>query len=194
MVFAVLLGVFAMITGHEPLTRWGLQLASWVVFASAAWLLRRFAVRVPAYIWGVLFLVLQAATLFGHGAEGIRRWLDLGMITVNASMLVLPALLVVLFRMKKPYPFMIIAAAVLCFQPDLSQLMAFCTGVLPLVWQHGTKRIWQISIPLCFCLLAGICLFIPAEIPPAPYSEGIITMLGNISDANTESRSRTVFL
>ena len=178
---AVLLGVFAMIAGHEPPVRWGLQIAAWLLFALAAWLLRRFAVRVPAYIWGILFLILQAATLFGHGADGVRRWLDLGMISINASMLVLPALLVVLCRMKTPYPFMICTAAVMCFQPDLSQLAAFCAGALPLVWRRGAKRIWQAGTTLCFCILAGICLFIPADIPPAPYSEGILTMLGNIS-------------
>lgn len=178
---AVLLGVFVMITGHEPLARWGLQLAVWPISAFAAWLLRRFADRVPAYIWGILFLILQASTLFGHGSDGVRRWLDLGIISVNASMLVLPALLVVLCRVKKPYPFIIIAAAVMCFQPDLSQLAAFCAGALPIVWQHGTKRIWKTFITICCCILGGICLFIPADIPPAPYSEGILSMLGNIS-------------
>lgn len=178
---AVLSGVFAMIAGHEPSVRWGMQLAAWLIFALAAWLLRHFATQIPAYIWGVLLLVLLAATLFGHGTEGVRRWLDLGVISINASMLVLPALLVLLYRMKNPYPFIICAAVILCFQPDISQLAGFCAGTLPLIWQRGTNRKWKAGMILCFCITAGICLFIPAEIPPVPYSEGILTMLGNIS-------------
>ena len=178
---AVLLGVFAMIAGKEPPVRWGLQLAVWLIFALAAWLLRHFAMRIPAHIWGVLFLLLQAATLFGHGAEGVRRWLDLGVISINASMLVLPALLIILYRMKNPYPIIICSAAILCFQPDISQLAGFCAGSLPIIWQCGTKRTLLTGMSLYFCILARICLFIPADILPMPYSEGILTMLGNVS-------------
>ncbi len=179
---AVLSGVFAMIAGHEPPVRCGLQLAAWLIFALAAWLLRHFALQVPVYIWVVLLLILLAATLFGHGTEGVRRWLDLGVISINASMLVLPALIIILYRMKFPYPFIICAAAILCFQPDISQLTGFCAGTLPLIWQRDTNRKWKAGMLLCFCILAGICLFIPAEILPVPYSEGILTMLGNISE------------
>ena len=178
---AILLGVLAMIAGKEPPVLWGQQLAAWLILAFLAWLLRRFAVRIPAYVWDVLLLLLLAASLLGQGTDGVRRWLDLGVAHVNATMLVLPAILVVLCRVKKPYLVLIAAAAVVCFQPDLSQLTAFCAAALPLIWKCGTKRILQEGITVCLCILLRICLSVQTVVPPVPYTEGILSMLGNIS-------------
>ena len=63
---AILLGVLAMIAGKEPPVLWGQQLAAWLILAFLAWLLRRFAVRIPAYVWDVLLLLLLAASLLGQ--------------------------------------------------------------------------------------------------------------------------------
>lgn len=178
---AVALGVLAMIHGGVSPALWGQQIAAFAVFALMAALLRRAAARIPHAGWCVLLVIVLAASLFGQEAGGARRWLELGVLSVNAAMLVLPAMLVALCGMERPYPAMLATAAVLCIQPDLSQLTAFTAASAFVLWQKRGRRLWSMGTMLLLGLLLGLCMRIPTALEPISYSEGIVAMLGDCS-------------
>lgn len=178
---AVFLGVLAMILGGVSPAMWGQQAAAWLVFALLAPALRRAAGRVRDAVWCLLFVMILAAALFGPEAGGARRWVNLFVFRVNTAQLVLPALLIVLCRVKCPYPALMAAAAVLCVQPSLAQLTAFSAAALALFWRGGHKRIWGIASALVLVLLVIACRQIPVALEPVLYCEGILSMLGDVS-------------
>ena len=129
---AVVLGIIAMIAGGISPVLWGQQAIAFFAFALLG-LLRRAAQKVSSFVWTILLLAMLLGTLMFPAVGGAKRWLDLGPLNINAAMLTLPALLLLASSMKCPYPVLILAGAVLCLQPDISQLAAFSLGVLPLL-------------------------------------------------------------
>lgn len=178
---SVALGVLAMIFSGISPAFWGQQVAAWVVLALFAQPLHHVAKCLPVSAWSVFLLIPLAATLFGEEIEGVRRWLDLGVVNVNTAMLVLPALLAMLHRTKHPFPTLLAAAAILSLQPDLSQLAAFSAAALPLLWRHRKERLWVSASVLALAMLVTRCLLLPTAVEPVSYCEGILSMLGDIS-------------
>lgn len=177
---AVLFGIFAMIADGVSAALWGQQAAAFVVFAPLG-LLRRKMQRIPAFAGAAVCLLALSATLLFPAVGGAKRWLDLGVLHVNAGMLVLPAMLVLLGDMKCMHPALMIGAAVLCLQPDFSQLTAFSLGALPMLWQSRKKR-WFSAAAAAFPLICLMrCAGIPTALEPVAYCEGILAILGGFS-------------
>ena len=176
---AVALGVMTMIQhGISPLL-WGQQLAAWAALALLAQMLRR--VRISSGFGGLLMLLVLAASLLGEEVDGARRWLELGIFNVNAAMLVLPVLLVTLCAMKCPHPALLAAAAILCVQPDLSQLTALSAAAMPIVWHHRKEKLWLCGSILMLLVFMVCCMLSPVSVAPVEYCEGILTMLNESS-------------
>ena len=178
---AVALGVLGMAMGDVSASLWGQQAVAWAVFALLAKPLRRIAGRIPAAVWSVLLLVPLAAALWGQEVGGARRWVNLIVFHVHTAGLVLPALLVVLCRVKYPWPAMMAAAAMLSIQPDLMQMTAFCAAVFPVLWEKREKRTWMLGSVIVLSLLLVCCIRTPVSIEPVLYCEGILAMLGQTS-------------
>ena len=179
---AIALGVSAMVyTGVSPVL-WGQQIAAYAVFAVCAVLLRRAARRVPDALLAAVLLAFLAVSLFGAGAGGAKRWVKLALFNVNAAQLVIPALLVMLFRMRKPEIPLLCAAAVLCVQPDFSQLAALTAAALPVLWGKR-KALPALLYAALLLVLAALCARIPVTIEPVPYCEGVLSLLGAQSPA-----------
>lgn len=177
---AAALGVHAMAASGVSPMLWGQQAAAFVVFALLGLLLRparRPSVRVCC---AALLAVLCAPLLF-PAVGGVRRWIDLGLLSAHAAMLSLPALLLTAYALPLPHPALFLAAVVLCIQPDLSQLAALALGALPVFWQHRQRRIWSLAALALFPLLVFSCLKRPAALEPVAYCEGIVPLLGAIS-------------
>ena len=177
---AVALGLIAMVAEGVSAALWMQQAAAFVIFAMLG-LLCRSAQRKHAFIWVSVCVAALSATLAFPAVGGARRWLDLGIFNVNAGMLLLPSLLVMLGGLKCMYPALMIIAAVLCVQPDFSQLTAFSLGILPVLWLRRNHVGWLMAslIFLGACLIR--CAGIPVELEPAAYCEGILVMLHNLS-------------
>ena len=96
-------------------------------------------------------------------------------------MLVLPALIVLLCSTPKAEPLLLPVAAVLCFQPDDSQLTAFSLAMLPILCRRRKQGIW-FTASLAFLLICTLwCISIPTTLEPVAYCEGILDMLGHFS-------------
>ena len=178
---AVALGVLAMVSGGVSSLLWGQQLAAWLLLSLLIMPLRRPAGRIPDIAWQVILCAVPALSLLGTDAGGAKRWLDLGVFNINATMLTLPALLVVLHRAKQPHIALLAAAFVLCLQPDLSQLTALILAALPVLWLHRKKLPLTIISIIVLCALEIRCVGIRVTPEPIAYCEGILDMLGGIS-------------
>ena len=181
MIPAGLMGIAAMICGGVSPVLWGQQAAALVLVVLAALLVRRTERKRHAALWSGILLLILAAALFGPEAGGVRRWVRIGPFSVNAAMLVLPALLVLLSDMERFYPLLLGAAVILSIQPDVSQLMAFAAAAVPQLWRGRTKRGWTLLSAAALALLMINCLRMPSSVESAPYSEGVMAMLAEIS-------------
>ena len=177
---AVVLGLIAMAAEGVSAALWLQQAAAFVIFTMLG-LISRSVQRKHILIWVSVCAAALSATLFFPAVGGAKRWLDLGIFNVNAGMLLLPSLLVMISGLKCMYPALIFIAAVLCVQPDFSQLTAFSLGVLPVLWLRRNHVGWLMAslIFLGACLIR--CAGIPVELEPAAYCEGILAMLHNLS-------------
>ena len=177
---AVFLGVLAMILGDVSPAVWGQQAAAWMLLALLVSPVRRAARRIPDRIWCVALVLFLALTLLGQEVEGARRWVNLGVFHVNAAQLTLPALLVVLCRVRCPYPALLGAAAIMSVQPDLAALAAFAAAAVPILWQRE-RKMWGVGSALVFAALVICCAGKPIQIEAVPYCEGILDMLAGMS-------------
>lgn len=177
---AVALGVIAMVAGGSSPVQWGQQAVAFIVFALLG-LLRRAARKVPVPAWLAVLMVALAATLFFPAVGGARRWLDLGLINVNAAMLVLPALILLAADMKRPHEVLLAAAVALSMQPDLSQLAALSLAAMPLIWRRRRNVAWTVGTLVLLVILVCWCLNMPVALEPAAYSESVLGLLGKIS-------------
>lgn len=177
---AIGLGIFAMTHGGISPALWGQQAACWCVGLLLVRLARRTATHMKPTLCTILFTLFLAATLFGKEADGARRWVDLGIFNVNAAMLVLPAMIAMLYRIRFPAVSLLVTASILFVQPDLSQLSAFSAAAILLLWQR--RKNWQ-TIAGCAVILTGLlirCRQTPS-LQPVSYCEGILSMLGDVS-------------
>lgn len=177
---AVLLGVLAMIRGGVSPVIWGQQAAAWLLLALLATPVRRVAGRIPDRVWCATLVLFLALSLLGQEVEGAKRWVNLGVFHANAAQLTLPALLVVLCRMRCPYPALLGAAAVMSFQPDFSSIAAFGAAAVPLLWQRE-RKMWGMGSALVFAALVIRCAGVPVQMESVPYCEGILDMLAGMS-------------
>ena len=178
---AVALGAAAMISAGVSPVLWAQQIAAYAVFVLPAVWLRGAARKTPAAVCAAALMCMLAASLFGAEAGGARRWVDLGIFNVNAAMLTLPALIVLLQGMACPYPAALCAAAILAFQPDASQLTAFSAAAAAMLWKRRRSPRWSAVclLALAACMLR--CFSVPVYMEPVSYSEGVLSLLGQIS-------------
>lgn len=178
---AIYLGAFAMIFGGVSPVLWGQQLAASVLFTMLLFIPHSAVTRVPRKVQALLFLAALFAALLFPGAGGAKRWLDLGPLNVNAAMLVVPALLVLLCAMEHPLAALLLAAAALCLQPDLSQLAALLLGALPIVFRKREKPLLCAGVIALLLALCALCAMKPVSLEPVDYCEGALFMLGDFS-------------
>ncbi|MGB3721954.1 MAG: hypothetical protein WA979_03945, partial [Pacificimonas sp.] len=87
--------------GDVSLTGWGVSVAAWMSGIVIALFLPQLVARSDARIWLALISLLVALTLFTDGQQGVYRWLRLGPVSVNATMLLLPGLIVIASRQTR---------------------------------------------------------------------------------------------
>ncbi|MCA9739091.1 MAG: hypothetical protein KC645_15805 [Gemmatimonadetes bacterium] len=125
--------------------------------------------------WRVLMgLILLAVPLTAPGIEGVHRWLPLGPVHLHAGALVLPPLLVALYR--APWiPAVATAVAtlgMLALQPDAAQAGAFCGAWVAMALIRRQGRAGGVVV---LCLLLALAAILRADpLAPVPHVEGIV--------------------
>lgn len=124
-----------------------------------------------------LALIVIALSLIGPDQLGVHRWLDLGGLQLNAAALVLPAAIAA-FDRTRPWlaiPCFIAIAAILAWQPDISQIASFAFASFILA---SSRFGWRGALAAAAIAAAAValCLSRPDPLLPVAHVEGIFLL------------------
>lgn len=172
---AALLGVAHLVMAGAPAHFPLVNLAALVVGA-AVWLVTR--QRVPLRWHGpavlALALLLLATALFGVAIDGASRWVNVGPLSLQVSLLVLPAIVVLYARSSDVMGTVgvAIAAFALATQPDRAMAGALLAGVGATVLTQYSRRS---SLALLAAAVAfAVAMLRPDRLPAAPFVERVL--------------------
>lgn len=180
----VLAGTAAMIAAGIGPSLWLRNPVAWIVtLLACAGLVR---LRLPPR-WTLAMLVLLLAMSLGDaGQSGVHRWIGIGPVRMNAAALVLPLALVLAGRdpARGTHPgiaaALAVMAAILAWQPDLSQLAALLAALL--AWAVARRSMGALlwMVPLALATLF-VCARRPDPLDAVPYVEGILALAWQVS-------------
>jgi hypothetical protein len=131
----------------------------------------------------LLFIVL---TFISSGMEGVYRWVSIGVIKFNISMIVLPIIIISswhLLQVKSSWVTIITTIAVsvlLVIQPDASQLTGFSISMIVMLVSKTDKkslRLFIVGILSTLIILSWVYL---DSLSAVAYVEGILGLLKNV--------------
>lgn len=172
---AVALGAVVMAQSDVPLGIWIRNPIAWAIAAALSLFLASRGWIGSAF--PPIALVVIALSLVGPGQEGVYRWLDLGPVQLNAAALVLPAAIATFHRASAVIVVACFAliAALLAWQPDISQLAGFAIAALVLA---TTRFGWigLVSSAAAAVVAIMVCLSRPDPLDPVAHVEGIFAL------------------
>lgn len=130
--------------------------------------------HLPGGIVLVLGVALLATALFGLSVDGAARWVRLGGVSVQVSLIVLPAMLVSFARHRDRYSTLglVVAALALAVQPDraMAGVLASAVAVLAVSTRDPRAILALVSAAAGF----AATLLRPDTLPAAPYVDQVL--------------------
>ena len=173
---AVSLGALVMMQAGVPPGIWIRNPIAWAAAAGVGVLLARRGWLGSSF--PLIAVVVLALSLLGPGQEGVHRWLDLGPIQLNAAALVLPAALAAFSRTSSTLMLACfgLIAALLAWQPDISQLAGFSLAAIVLVSTLRHGRLMLAASAILGIAAIALCLSRPDPLAPVAHVEGIFAL------------------
>ncbi|MDF2557199.1 MAG: cell division protein [Bacillales bacterium] len=134
----------------------------------------------------LISLLLLILTFMSPGMNGVHRWVSIGIIKFNVSMIVLPIIIIELWKLSqiKGLRFTIFItmtiSILLAIQPDASQLTGFAIPMMIMLCSNTDKKSLRtfilgiLSIPI---VLSWVFL---DSLPAVAYVERIVSLLANM--------------
>lgn len=183
---AVAAGCVVMAQSGVAPSSWLRNAVAWAVGGVLAALLARYGEPRKASMGAVVLgTVALVATLFSAEVEGVRRWLDVGPLHINAAALFLPAMIVALaairIQSRAGLVVAVMTAAVILVQPDASQLTSFALAASILVVRSAVASRWKAFVLLVAVVFALGGWMRPDPTTPVAEVEQIFTMCAAVS-------------
>lgn len=127
------------------------------------------------------------STFLGPDIDGVHRWLRLPIFTLNIAAIVIPITIVAIYRLIEEENFaisvlgIIVVAFLLYLQPDASQLLAFSLPMIILLLKSNISQIIKGIFSVILFFLTFKSWFCLDTLQPVNYTEGILTMLNDLS-------------
>jgi hypothetical protein len=179
------LGMLVMAVAGAPKTYLIINLAALTIGMALLALLQRNRPN-PAY-GGWLGLAaaagLLATALLGTTIDGATRWVRIGVVSLQPSLVLLPLLIMAFARVRdaKSTMAMLIAAVALALQPDRAMAGALVAGLAALA---VTARDRQVLLALTAALCGfAVTLLRPDTLPPTPFVEQVYASAFGFSPA-----------
>lgn len=174
---AVGMGMAYMFAAGAP-SRYLLVNLAALVLGASAWLAlgrlagSRLAGAGPAVLALAAPLLLTA--LFGVAVEGASRWVSVGPLTLQVSLMVVPVMVVLYARRPDAIGTagMIVAAAALAAQPDRAMAGVLLAGLLGVACETR-NRVTMVAIAAA-ALAFGWTLLTPETLPAIPYVDRVL--------------------
>jgi len=122
----------------------------------------------------VISLALLGTAMFGEGAGGATRWLRLGGVAVQPSLILMP-LMILGFARTRTAPAvvsMVLTAVALALQPDRAAAGALCAGLAACV----ALRVDRLGLLAFSASVVGwsVALIRPDVLAPTPFVDGVL--------------------
>lgn len=125
-------------------------------------------------VWLGMAAVLLGTTIAGVPVDGASRWLRVGAIALQPSLIFVPAMLVAYSQGRSPLAsFSIILAAIaLALQPDRAMAAVIATSTIVLAFKVRERLATSVAV----CAVAGfaVTLYRADRLPAVPYVDGIL--------------------
>ncbi len=187
---SIAIGVLAMYQNHVPVAIWGQNIGCLILMSVISLLLITHKFNMTGNRYNQLLLPAAICALIltfaNQGMEGVHRWISIGAVKLNVAMIVLPMILLELYKVLKIRGLAYAGASafiillVLFFQPDASQLTGFAIPMmimLSLNTRSKKTRFLITGVSVLFIVLSWIRL---DHLPPVDYVERILMMVADM--------------
>lgn len=137
-------------------------------------------------IFKLIPLILLLLTFIGEGMMGVHRWIAIGPIRLNIAMIVMPIIILSLWKLLKNNSWWKVAiitifiSIVLFIQPDASQLSGFAIPMIFMLYKNGDKRNFSTIISVGLFILVILSWIHLDNLSPVSYVEEILNLVGNV--------------
>ncbi|GGP00224.1 hypothetical protein GCM10011329_35600 [Stakelama pacifica] len=174
---AVVLGLAYMAIAGAPMRYLGINVGALVIGMTMLALLGRTAAADQRWAGGAIIVMagaLLATAILGSEVEGAARWVSLGGLTIQPSLILLPVMLVVFSRTRSVQATagIVAAAAAMAVQPDraMAGMLLLCLAVLLV-----TRRDRHVVVTLAAGVIGFAATLVRADsLPAAPYVDQIL--------------------
>ena len=173
---AVALGLAYMLMAGAP-PRYLFVNGAALVLGAIAWLVLRSTATTRLTGTGPVVLALAVTILgtamFGIAADGATRWVSVGPLSLQVSLIVLPIMIVLYARSADAIGTagMMVAAAALAVQPDRAMAGVLLAGLLATMVARPSRHL---ILPMAAAMLAfGWTLLKPDTLPASPYVDRV---------------------
>lgn len=184
---SILIGVIAMYHSKVPIITWAQNIACLVVAGLISFfvVLSKYKKRSNSfYIFSILIcLLLMILTFINPSMKGVHRWLSIGMIRFNVAMIVLPILIINLWKISHIINFKALVATtfvisvLLLIQPDASELTGFAIPMMVMLYSTTEKKYLSTFSTFILSILIVLSWVFLDSLPPVTYVEGILNLV-----------------
>lgn len=187
---SIAIGVLAMYQNHVPVAIWGQNIGCLILMSVISLFMITHKFNNTGNRYNQLLLpaaiIALILTFANQGMDGVHRWISIGAVKLNVAMIVLPVILLELYKVLKirglTYAGVsaLIILLVLFFQPDASQLTGFAIPtmiMLSLNTRSKKIRFLITGVSVLFIVLSWIRL---DHLPPVDYVERILMMVADM--------------
>lgn len=170
------LGLAYMAMAGAPIRYLGINAGAMALGLATVALLTRLGVHARAsheYVMLAGGIALLGTASFGLSVEGATRWIGLGPLTVQVSLLVLPAMIVAFARHREAVASvgLCLAAFALALQPDRAMAGVLTTGLLVLALTRPDR--WSVGACAAAACAFGSTLILADDLPAVAYVDQI---------------------
>lgn len=128
----------------------------------------------PGAINLLLGVALLAVSQFGVSADGVTRWVALGALSIQPSLMVVPVMLVTFARSRDALSMagLVLAALALSLQPDRAMAGALAAGAVALAITRRDRRVLAVAAAAVTGL--AVTLIRPDPSPAVPFVDQIL--------------------
>ncbi|OZT11529.1 cell division protein [Priestia aryabhattai] len=186
---AVFIGVIAMYFNEVPMFIWIQNVVFFTIAGSISCFLitykRNIRLSKSTSFMVIISILLLLLTFISRGIGGVHRWVAIGGLQINVSMVVLPALLLMIWKLslkslKLSVAVVLSVSIILFFQPDASQLTSFGLPAIVLLINRGVRKsVSLLLIVILFGLITTSWIFLD-NLSSIAYVEEIVGLVAQM--------------
>lgn len=183
---AIIIGSLAMYINDVSINIWSQNIFGLII----AMLLYYLISRKPKIIGNIftipISIILLLLTFLDSGLEGVHRWVSIGPIRFYIASIVLPILIMGLWRILKttnwwiPAIISIGVSLLLASQPDASQTTAFIIPMAIILFSKAKNNYFRYSVLGVLSLIIISTWIYLDNLPPVAYVEDIVKMVSEM--------------